>query len=47
MIPERLAELALALELTEVTTPAGVGVARLLEWSGSGGARGIPVAGRR
>jgi NB-ARC domain len=30
LIPERLAELALALELTEVTTPAGVGVARLL-----------------
>ena len=30
MIPERLAELALALELTAVTDPAGVGVARLL-----------------
>lgn len=29
LIPERLAELALALELTAVTTPAGVGVARL------------------
>src|SRR5204862_2320623 len=30
LIPERLAELALALDLTTVTTPAGVGVARLL-----------------
>ena len=30
LIPERLAELALALELTGVTDPAGVGVARLL-----------------
>jgi len=30
LIPERLAELALALELTTATTPAGVGVARLL-----------------
>ena len=30
LIPERLAELALALELTAVTDPAGVGVARLL-----------------
>jgi tetratricopeptide (TPR) repeat protein len=29
LLPERLAELALALELTTVTTPAGVGVARL------------------
>src|SRR6476660_6783013 len=30
LIPERLAELALALELTNAATPAGVGVARLL-----------------
>jgi hypothetical protein len=30
LIPERLAELALALDLTTATTPAGVGVARLL-----------------
>ena len=30
LIPERLAELALALDLTAATTPAGVGVARLL-----------------
>ena len=30
LIPERLAELALALELTAATTPAGVGMARLL-----------------
>ena len=30
LIPERLAELALALDLTTGTTPAGVGVARLL-----------------
>jgi tetratricopeptide (TPR) repeat protein len=30
LIPERLAELALALELTGVTDPAGVGMARLL-----------------
>ena len=30
LIPERLAELALALELTAATDPAGVGVARLL-----------------
>jgi hypothetical protein len=30
LIPERLAELALTLELTGVTDPAGVGVARLL-----------------
>src|SRR3954447_4042146 len=29
LIPERLAELALALDLTTATTPAGVGVARL------------------
>src|SRR4051812_49823339 len=30
LIPERLAELALALDLTTATTPAGVGMARLL-----------------
>ena len=30
LLPERLAELALALDLTTATTPAGVGVARLL-----------------
>ena len=30
LIPERLAELALALDLTTATTPVGVGVARLL-----------------
>ena len=30
LIPERLAELALALDLTAATDPAGVGVARLL-----------------
>ena len=30
LIPERLAELALALDLTAATTPVGVGVARLL-----------------
>ena len=30
LIPERLAELALALDLTTVTSPVGVGVARLL-----------------
>ena len=30
LIPERLAELALALDLTAVTTPVGVGAARLL-----------------
>ena len=30
LIPERLAELALALDLTTATTPAGVGVARLM-----------------
>src|SRR5215213_2844582 len=30
LIPQRLAELALALDLTTVTTPAGVGVGRLL-----------------
>ena len=30
LLPERLAELALALDLTTVTSPAGVGVARLL-----------------
>ena len=30
LIPERLAELALALDLTTATSPAGVGVARLL-----------------
>jgi hypothetical protein len=30
LIPERLAELALALDLTAATSPAGVGVARLL-----------------
>jgi hypothetical protein len=30
LVPERLAELALALELTGITDPAGVGVARLL-----------------
>src|SRR3954463_12578968 len=30
LLPERLAELALALELTTATSPAGVGVARLL-----------------
>jgi hypothetical protein len=30
LIPERLAECALALDLTAATTPAGVGVARLL-----------------
>ena len=37
LIPERLADLALALELTAVTDPAGVGVARLLgELAGRG-----------
>ncbi|WP_448622198.1 FxSxx-COOH system tetratricopeptide repeat protein [Geodermatophilus sp. URMC 65] len=37
LIPERLAELALALELTGVTDPTGVGVARLLgELAGRG-----------
>src|SRR6187431_299058 len=30
LIPERLAELALALDLTAATTPVGVGVARLM-----------------
>ena len=30
LIPERLAELALALDLVAATTPVGVGVARLL-----------------
>ena len=30
LIPQRLAELALALDLTAATTPVGVGVARLL-----------------
>jgi tetratricopeptide (TPR) repeat protein len=37
LIPERLAELALALDLTAATSPAGVGVARLLgELAGRG-----------
>ena len=31
LLPERLAELALALDLTTATTPAGVGAARLGE----------------
>src|SRR5512133_1577599 len=44
LLPDRLAELALALDLTTVTAPPGVGAARLLGGSARG-ERGLRVLG--